>query len=297
MPAASDTVEQALARFGVPYDRYWDKFANVWGPLAGRHTPSGPQPGDCSWFPSEVAAHMIARGILYYKKSPGDCGKTTALGSNLSSGLKYSQLGLGSVAAASSTPALVGAAGLTAATAGAIGLATFGVGLAIVPVMAIVQHHIQAVAKSEGTICAVAGASLEAIPQIDVMVAQGKLTAQQGVDALAQLITQLKTALEPVSGIGKSGHPCNAGCCYQAILDCHLDFAKIWYPELSPMATPTAPGAVNATAPANTARSIVDELFPPPGSPQSSNVVGGLSIGWLFILAGIGLAVFVAVKK
>jgi hypothetical protein len=171
-----------------------------------------------------------------------------------------------------------GASSLGFAAAGtvlstALGTATLGVGLLLGPLLALIQHHAQAVQAEDTTVCNVVNAINATIPQIDQAVATGSITAAQGVQAMQTLVTNMKTALNSIL----SG--CNAACCWQALLNMHLDFANTFYKDISPMTPPAAaPGSATAqTATAGTTAALVDSVAPPAGSPQIANTPTYLS--------------------
>jgi hypothetical protein len=285
-------IERQLARFNVGYDHSFDVYLPLWPALMMRNAPAGAGAHDCGYDvdPSFIAAHIVYRGILYYKKVPGDCGQATALDTPIGQNvLKFGSLGLGTVAAGSTL-----ALGATAGLSVGLGAATAGVGLLALPIMAIFQHHSQAVANEQGTICAVSVSANQAIPQIDAMVRSGQATAAQGIEIMAQLVAQLKAGLDPVSGQGSSGHPCNAGCCYHAALDAHLDFVKTYYPDISPLTgrIATAPGSYSGTGQASTQAALVDSASPPSGSP----VISLSSNNRVLLLAAAGVALVFFLK-
>lgn len=278
-------IPSILAKFGVPYDSFFDRYQTLWQTITSRNVPV-PGKTDCSWFPEDIGSHLCARGILYYRNSVGDCGKPVVIGS--SAAQKAFSILPNAVGEAAGISSLI--AGATAGISVGLGVATAGIGLLLAPIMGIFAHHQQAVANEQSTICQVATAANQAIPQLDSLVISGQITAQQGIDGMRQLIDQLKSGLAPISGRGDSNHPCNAGCCYQAILECHADFAQTFYKDISPMGSLPAPGQVNTTSQASALQARIDNMIPPPGSPNyyASGIV---PFPWttvlLFAIAGL----------
>jgi hypothetical protein len=147
-----------------------------------------------------IEGSLRARQLLYYKKTPGDCSQASSVG--LPSFVPIAKGGLATASTVSSALGL-----------GLIGGVTAGIGLALVPVMAILQHHAQAVAKEQATLCEVTAfvnSGFQAVAQANVDWATRKQyfnqITQQGTGQ-AQGVTQ------------KGSHTCNAGCMMdQAIL-------------------------------------------------------------------------------
>lgn len=200
---------------------------------------------------------ILARGMLYttgsqccdspcpgsgsvaVNKSPQIIGAVTGAGL-----ATLPAIGLGTVAG-------IGAGGFAAAgtlASAILGPATLGIGLLIGPLLGIIEHHAQAVATEDSTICGVANAVNQVIPQIDTAVASGTITAQQGISAMQSLVAQMSTALNKIAGPGDATHPCNAGCVWISLLKTHLDFAGQFYMDLSPLIPPAAPGAYTPQA-------------------------------------------------
>jgi hypothetical protein len=127
------------------------------------------------------------------------------------------------------------------------GPATLGIGTAISFAVAgiedIFQHHAQAVANEQSTICNVAGYFNPLLKQIDSAVASGQITDQEGIAAIRQISDQA------IAGLQSIYKPCNAACVFQAILRAHKDFVGYYYPILSPRTTFTAqaPGQAPST--------------------------------------------------
>lgn len=277
------TVQAMLASFGYIDNPGAEYLLNFYGPsgsnlftvLMQRNAPSN-QAG-CSWCYNEWIGHLVARGILYTSSVSGNgCAKGNNLPSasagaaGVSSAGALVRAGISSVSAISSIggQASLGFAAAGSAVGDALGFATLGIGLAIGPLIALIQHHGQAVQAEDNTICSVATAANQTIPAIDQAVASGSVTAAQGIQAMNTLVTQLKVSLNSIL------KGCNAACCYQALLDMHLDFANTFYVDLSPMKTlpPVSPGSyAPAAASAPTVAAIADTISPPPGSPQIVN--------------------------
>jgi hypothetical protein len=169
--------------------------------------------GGCSWTPQNVGIHLAARGIVY----TGPCGSGV---SGAKQGIVLGTGLAGNIPVAG--PAIQG----------------FGAILA-----AIFQHHAKAVAKEQAAVCTAVEAANTYIPQIDAAVASGSIGAADGVAQMERLVASIQQQiLAPVSGPGKAGQPCNAGCCYQAILDAHVAFARLYYPAIASGHAVGAPG-------------------------------------------------------
>ena len=167
-----------------------------------------------------------------------------------------------------------GASSLGFAAAGtvasvALSTVTLGVGLVLGPLLALIQQHAQAVKAEDSGICSVKIAFDSTVPQIDLAVATGSVTAAQGYTAMQSLISSLIGALMPISGPGASGHPCNAGCEFQAMLKMHLDFSNQLYQDITTMKPLiTVPGGVSIqpSQQAGITAQVANQIAPPPGS-------------------------------
>lgn len=240
----NSAVAAYLQKFGLAYNPN-DQFAQNYQTIANNETPPN-APKDIR---TTIESCLRARGILYYKSKPGDCAlPSMPSSSTVKTGIQITESSLG----AASTLGTLGVAGLAGATT-ALSVATLGVGLAAIPVLAIVQHHAAAVATEQATICNVAEMVNQAIPTADYQVQTGQLSPNDGI-TMMQYITQ--NAIQGLDTIKKS---CNAACVYEACLRAHMDFSKIYYPSISPIASqhPVAPGTPNDQTPAGFNRGIV----------------------------------------
>lgn len=169
-------------------------------------------------------ACLLARRIIYYKVSPGDCGTNAFdLSSNsLASGLRA---GIGSVGVIDPEPITKGIlSGITAV----IGL--FG------------AAHAQAVVNEETTICKFASSVNGAMVQLEQAVKMGQLSPDQASSILAQVQGQLDPFL---AGIAK---PCNAACGYRIAMHALLAFmTDLGFPALAPANILGALSASDAT--------------------------------------------------
>lgn len=189
-------------------------------------------------------------GAIYVPGTP-DC-----KASGVSGGAQDLQLA-GKVGGLALTAASVPWAG--AGTALLTAPATFGISIAIAGIVGIFstifQHHAQAVAKEQSTLCTAVPAANNYLNVIDQAVASGTASPQQGLQALDSLSSDFKSA---VSGIYKS---CNAACVMQMCLDAAIATQRARYTALAaapkpvPVSTATpsvAPGAAQASGPAAT---------------------------------------------
>lgn len=245
-----------LSRFGVSTDGSFDRYVPLFSSIASDN--AGPDPVGCSATPDNIGAHLAFRGILYPASSctnPGQSAGNTA---------RIETTVLSMASAIAQVP---------------------GVGSLL---SAIFQHHAQAVATEQAVSCQVSQIADQAIPQIDAAVRSGQISAAQGVAALEQVSNQLHQMLGTISGAGSAGHPCNAGCCYGHVLDAHVEFARTYYMDISPLSSAAAvnPATYAPLAPASTGYSIADQLFPPSGS---AYIQPGGSSTW--VLLAIGAAI------
>jgi hypothetical protein len=238
------TVQDYLSGAGASYNSN-DPFASTYAVIAARNKPPALTPPGSDDFAVLVESCLRARAVIYWKDKPGDCGSTSKVETpGAVTALKLGQAGVGT-AGSLATLGIIG----TAATI-PLGIATLGLGLLIAPIIGIFQHHAQAVANEQETLCAMATQATPAIQQIDAFVKSGQVTPDQGIQAMQATVANLKGA---ISGIEKndSSH-CNAACYYHGVLDAHADFAKQYYPAIAPALAGTAPASPNNSAPAST---------------------------------------------
>jgi hypothetical protein len=205
---------------GLPSSRFVP--ASLQGQAAivaqGNVPPSAP-----SDFVPYCTACLIARGIIYYKSTPGDCGTPTSLN------LENAQI--------------TGAVGQVASgIASMAGGALPGIGIAVQAIQQIFAHHAQAVATEQATICQVAGVLNQVFAYYDTLVATGQLDPS---DAYVGMQNFLNQASEQLQSIEKT---CNAACVYQGIIKAHAAFCQSYYPAIAPIQiAPHAPAAPPAS--------------------------------------------------
>jgi hypothetical protein len=205
-----------------------DPFASLYPTIADRNMPAS-SPQGLPHFTAEMTASLIARGMIYYKNSPGDCGSPTSLDLTSASLAKSG----GSVASAGLSVGLAAAQIGGAAAAGA----TAGLSVAISAIVEVFHHHAQAVATEQETLCRMANIVNQVIPHVDALVANGTISPSDGEGQLANFVEQVNGQLQAIE------KTCNAACFYQGILNAHADFAKSYYPALAPpqILAPLAP--------------------------------------------------------
>lgn len=259
----NNAVAAYLQKFGLAYDPT-DPFAGNYTTIANNNVP----PSAPSDIRTTIESCLRARGILYYKKTPGDCALPSApTSSSLKTGISITESSLGTVSALGTAGILsLGAAGT------ALSVATAGVGLAAVPILYIMQHHQAAVATEQSTICSVAEMVNQAIPATDYQVKTGAMSPNDG-NTMMQYICQ--NAIQGLDSIKKT---CNAACVYEACLRAHMDFAKVYYPGISPITQnhPVAPGTQSPQAPASFNQGLVRTptmTVKPPFNPVATAVV------------------------
>lgn len=254
-----------------------DQFSALYPQVAQRNFSAGIPSSRMQDFIDYVTLSLKYRGLIYAKKTPGDCG------------------GLGTATGGISGRQIVGLAGqassLTVGGLGAVGVlsgaATFGIGAAITVAVAaisdIFQHHAQAIANEQSTICAVVNYFNEALRAVDQAVASGQISAGEGVTYLNQVANQAKTGLSSIEKV------CNAACWFKGFIAAHQDFARQYYAAISPNSVgalrpgqaPTAfgslpggvPSTANNVAPSPPIRSLLG-LNPTPVN-SSANPVSG----------------------
>lgn len=173
-------------------------------------------------YATQCEAHLRARGLLYSKNTPGDCGAPPAVGG----GVGVPQvIGLSGQVGSS----LVSGLGVAGVIGGA---ATLGIGAAIAVGVGVLEtvlsHHSAAVANEQATICAVMNFFNPIITRIDAAVKAGTISSDEGITYLQQAILTAKNSLSTIV------QTCNAACFFRGYLDAHLYFAKNYYPAITP---------------------------------------------------------------
>jgi hypothetical protein len=165
--------------------------------------------------PESFILDRLKSGKLdYFKKTPGDCSTGTKVGSLGLSVTKFGSLGASSVGSL----ATMGALG-TASTA--IGLATFGVGLALLPLGFLFKHHAQAVAKEQATICQVSEGFSAELDSLHSAIQSRQITQEQANQILDQLQAAAWQALDTIY------QECNASCYYKAAIKAIIMYEKV----------------------------------------------------------------------
>jgi hypothetical protein len=268
-----------LAAFGLVYDPT-DPYADIYPVITARNAPAGlSQP--VSHFQSLCEACLRARGFLYYKVSPGDCGTVTPVQNGTAVGLNLG------VQAGSSAISAVSA--LTGTASAALGAVTAGAGSVVGIIASLFTAKAQAIKAQQDATCTSMQAVNATIPQLDYYVRTGQASLEDGITAIQGIAAQVLSLLE--STFQSSG--CNEPCYYEAIMKAHVDFAtNFYYPTLSEDVPPTAPAKVSGTAPASTVAAAVQNA---PGSPM---LVGSpktpfqlTTADLLLAIAGLGIVV------
>lgn len=178
--------------------------------VAARHVP----PGAPSDWVTVATASLIARGIIYFKNAPGDCGLGTQIQPS-----ETTQIGQGISAMAGA--ALPGIGPFLNAIVGIFGAA-----------------HNAAVANEQATICQVASIINQVFAYYDQQVILGNISASNAYTGMQSYLAQVNEQLQTIE------KKCNAACVYQGILAAHADFVQSYYPAIAPIvaAQATAPG-------------------------------------------------------
>lgn len=210
----------------VPQSLYPDALAAVQRNIKSATNP--PSPGQYA----QGEACLIARGLLYWKSTPGDCGSPT-------------------VVDLTSADIASGAGQIAGGIASMAGATIPGLGAAVQAVEQIFAHHAQAVATEQQTICSVAQLMNQIIPYYDLQVRNGNISPGSAIAGMQNFIAQVNAKLQTIY------KPCNAACVYMSFLAAHSDFLNTYYPAIAPAgvfahrpgappitASPTAPGGV-----------------------------------------------------
>lgn len=288
-----------------------DPFASYYPVVSQRNMPLQATSKNNGGFLVICEGMLRARGLIYYKKSPGDCPQQNVFSSAANPSGELSDLKLGA-SAASGVSSAIGAIGVIS------GPATLGIGLGIsVGAQAIAQiftHHAQAVQTEQETICAVTSIFNQVIAALDKGVQNGTVDASDAVSIMGNYAQQANAQLETIE------KTCNAACYYQGLINAQVDFAGIYYPKISPNissgnpsnpstqssvsasplgapTTPNEPGIAISPTVAN--RNPVPSSTPHAvQSINASTFTPATSNTLLYVMIGIVIAVlFFAVKK
>ena len=190
-------------------------------------------PGAPSDFVAACQPALIARGIIYYKIAPGDCGRATPLG--LGNAQLTQEAGSAASSGISIAAQLAGAGSGIASMAGAV---LPGIGIAVQAITSIFAAHAQAVANEQKTICSVAAVINQAFAYYDGLVKKGKLSPSAAIAGMQTFISQVNGQLQTIE------KKCNAACVYEGQLAAHVTFLNSYYPAIAPASIfSAAPGA------------------------------------------------------
>jgi hypothetical protein len=167
-------------------------------------------------------ASLIARGLIYFKSNPGDCGTPT----------QY-QLGT--------------AQQITLGIANGAASALPGIGAAVQVLQQIFANHEAAIATEQTTICKVTLLINQVIPYYDNQVRIGAISPSSAYLGMQSFLQQANGLLSQIE------KKCDAACVYEGILAAHSQFVQIYYPAIAPPQAsahaPGAPPAAYGTAP------------------------------------------------
>ncbi len=200
---------------GLPSNNFvpqslWDTCATV----AQRNVPAKAPKG----FVTLATACLIARGMIYWKSNPGDCGTASRVD------LSNSQI-TGEVGGAISGIASMAGASLP------------GIGVAVQAIESIFAHHAQAVAKEQQTICSVLRVMNQVFRYYDQQVRSGEISPSTAYAGMQTYISQVTERLQTIYKV------CNSACVWIGVLQAHSDFVEVYYPAIAPMqASAHAPG-------------------------------------------------------
>lgn len=209
-------------------------------------------PGSPADFVVVCTAQLMARGIIYYKQAPGDCGSPTQIDPST----EDIAVGIGSMVG-SQIPGI----GPFVAGIGSI-FGAFG------------AAHQQAVETEQATICKVAGLVNQLFAYYDALVRAGKVSPSVAYTGIQSFISQLNAQLQTIY---KS---CNASCVYQGVLSAHAAFVQIYYPAIAPVSffqtKPASPPSQWGTNPGGTATAYPAPAAPGAAPGQVNSYPGGL---------------------
>lgn len=184
-----------------------------------------------------LMACMMARTVLYYHKSPGDCGSPSQQGASLGTEVgKFGQLGASTAGVGISAAATFG--GLSAATAAEAGTVVGLVALPFTVLGIFAAHHAAAVQKEQAVLCSASVQANALLSNIDNAVASGQMTVDTALTTLKQLVNNADGFISQVR------QDCNAGCVISKAIHALVDLRTFLYKQ----AKSQGPAAVQSTA-------------------------------------------------
>lgn len=210
-------------------------------------------------FSAFAVACQIAKHVLYWKKTPGDCqsqtsysmgpGGTVSKAGGLAGSTASEAVNLGGQLGADTT------SGILSGVASAVPL----ISLATLPFTiwgVFTAHHAAAVQKEQASLCQIVSALNPSFDQLDSYVANGQMSVQQVLAAIEQMRTQAKNAFRN-SGVYQN---CNAACYLEGYMNCVCDIRKLLYNQSSQAsgngAAPSAPAVAASLMQNNSAFGI-----------------------------------------
>lgn len=237
MTATPQQIKDALGKFGLAslYNDQ-DPLMPMYSQIASSYKTAKMSAGN---FEATAVACQIAKKVLYFKKTPGDCPLQTSYsfgpGANISKAAGIAGLGASSVAS------IGGLAGVSIAASAATAATVIGlVALPFTIWAAFEAHHTAAVAKEQATLCEIISSVNPSFDQLDAAVQSGQIDAQTCITAIDQMRTQAKNAFRN-SGVYQN---CNAACYIEGYMNCVCDIRKLLYQQSSTVSgTGNAPSA------------------------------------------------------
>jgi len=157
----------------------------------------GAQGGDCNWVRALAIASLRVNRLMYFKRTPGDCGTASGPSGNLGAALaqKGLQIGLNAVP-------------------------VIGEALSAIVNFLPFAHHTQAVANEQGTLCDVVMNYAGFADAIEQALQNRQLGLQDAATKVDQLEAQLQQELDTIA------KPINAGYGYKKCLSALVLFNK-----------------------------------------------------------------------
>jgi hypothetical protein len=244
-------------------------FSSLAAAIAQRNVPAKAPSG----FVTLTTACLIARGMISWKSSPGDCGSPTRVDlTNVQLTQEAGNVAMGIAAQA--------------------GASIPGLGPAIQAIQEIFAHHAQAVANEQATICRVAGVINQVFRYYDTQVLNGDISPSSAYAGIQAYLGQVN---EQLQSIEKS---CNAACVWQGVLAAHADFVESYYPAIAPKGFFShAPGAApsnDLTTPGGVVQVGGAHIALPGG--RSLNFTGGEVFAGFAVILFILVILFAGVK-
>jgi hypothetical protein len=174
----------------------------------------------------------------------------------------------------------------------ALAAPTLGISIAVASLVGIFStifaHHAAAVAHERQVECAAVPAANNYLKIIVQAVQSGQETPQQGIRALASLVSDFESTISSI--VHRGGSSCNAGCRWEKSLEAIAAYLTSQFQQMPP-AAPAAPASGAASSAPTPAATPAGTLVLP-GAASSAPTIAGFSFAQIaaLVIGGIVLS-------